>query len=321
LANCAANLLINLSHNNEALEAYTASLRVSLQEKIWPYAINTLHNMQAAVLDQNKPAQSQRVAGFALELATITRDDESTFPILVDMFIEHSCFGQWAEADAMWSHISSVDPHILRNDRRPGRVEKAYALHQFFRGSMLEEHLVKAERIAEKGNGRATIRSLQELRGNWQAEKGEWSEAAENFKGAVRLARERGILNTAAETGLALAKQHLGQLIDAQVEAERLSLSREPSHRPLAQLWLALNEHDKAKEHALAAYKEAWADGEPYVHRYELNKATELLHQLGVPIPDLPPYDPDKDEAFPWEADVRAAIEKLRAEKGGKQGN
>ena len=29
---------------------------------------------------------------------------------------------------------------------------------------------------------------------------------------------------------------------------------------------------DNEKKHALAAYKWAWADGEPYVHRYNLNK-------------------------------------------------
>ncbi|GEM_PF-3111220 len=67
----------------------------------------------------------------------------------------------------------------------------------------------------------------------------------------------------------------------------------------------------QAKPHALAAYRWAWADGEPYVHRYELTRTTELLQQMNVPIPNLPP----KDEPFPWEADVRAAIEKLRAEK------
>jgi hypothetical protein len=32
-------------------------------------------------------------------------------------------------------------------------------------------------------------------------------------------------------------------------------------------------------------------------------------------IPQLPPYDPAKDARYPWEAAVRAAIEKLRAEK------
>ena len=30
-------------------------------------------------------------------------------------------------------------------------------------------------------------------------------------------------------------------------------------------------------------------------------------------------YDPAKDEKFPWEDDVRAAIEKLRAEKAAEE--
>jgi hypothetical protein len=79
-------------------------------------------------------------------------------------------------------------------------------------------------------------------------------------------------------------------------------------------LWLALSDFDRAKHHALASYTWAWADGEPYVNRYELTKSAELLQQMNVPIPTLPPYDPAKDERFPWEADVRAAIEKLRTE-------
>lgn len=57
------------------------------------------------------------------------------------------------------------------------------------------------------------------------------------------------------------------------------------------------------------------------MHRYELTKTTELLQQMNVSVPVLPPYDPTKDEPFPWEADVRATIEKLKAEKeGGKNG-
>jgi hypothetical protein len=80
-----------------------------------------------------------------------------------------------------------------------------------------------------------------------------------------------------------------------------------------------LGDLDQAKHHALASYTWAWADGEPYVNRYELTKTTELLHELGVLIPNLPPYDPENDEPFPWEAEVRAAIEKIRAEKAAKK--
>ena len=134
------------------------------------------------------------------------------------------------------------------------------------------------------------------------------------------MAREVRLVDPGSETGLALAKHHLGQLTgdDARSEAERLTGLRQPAHRTLALLWLALGDHEHAKHHALAAYRWAWADGEPYVHRYELTKTTELLNTLGVPIPNLPPYDPAKDEPFPWEADVRAAIEKLKAEKQAK---
>jgi hypothetical protein len=53
------------------------------------------------------------------------------------------------------------------------------------------------------------------------------------------------------------------------------------------------------------------------VRRYDLSKATELLQQLNVPLPNLPPYDPAKDEPFPWEAEVRALLEATRAEQQG----
>jgi len=61
--------------------------------------------------------------------------------------------------------------------------------------------------------------------------------------------------------------------------------------------------------------RSAWGDGEPYVRRYELARTTELLQQMQVPIPNLPPYNPDKDAPIPWAAEVRAAINKLRDEK------
>ena len=127
-------------------------------------------------------------------------------------------------------------------------------------------------------------------------------------------------IDASSETGLALAKHHLGQLANPREEAERLAQLRDPAHRLLAQLWLAIGDAEKAKNHALAAYKWAWADGEPYVRRYALIESTKLLRQMNVPIPNLPPYDPAKDEKLPWEDEVRAAIEKLRAKKKVKKG-
>lgn len=184
---------------------------------------------------------------------------------------------------------------------------------------MSEENLAHAEQLARTGKNRGAIRHLHSLRGEWRLERGEWALAAVSLREAVSMARAVGQTDADAETRLALTQFHLGQLADAGGEAERLANAKQPAHRPLADLWLAIGDHEQAKTHALAAHKWAWADGEPYVHRYELTKARALLEKLGVPIPARPPYDPSKDGKFPCEDEVVAAIEKLRAEREAEE--
>jgi hypothetical protein len=112
-------------------------------------------------------------------------------------------------------------------------------------------------------------------------------------------------------------------LATARDEAETISrLLNEPHPPPyfaLAELYFALGDRERAKEHAFAAYRSAWADGEPYVYRFELERAKALLQKLGVEPPVLPPYDPVKDGKYPMEDEVNAAIEKLRAEKAAEK--
>jgi hypothetical protein len=79
-------------------------------------------------------------------------------------------------------------------------------------------------------------------------------------------------------------------------------------------IWQTVGDVTQAAKHALAAYRWAWADGEPYVYRYELTKATELLREMNVPVPRLRRYDPRKDEPLPWETTVQAAIARIHAQ-------
>ena len=132
------------------------------------------------------------------------------------------------------------------------------------------------------------------------------------------MAREAGLSDPVAEIRLTLARFHLGQLTTAREEAERLSSESGPAHLPLAELWHALGDTEQAVKHAHAAYRYAWADGEPYVRRYDLDRAADLLRQLGETIPALPAYDPARHPAYPWEAGVEAAIEELRKKKRSK---
>jgi hypothetical protein len=146
-------------------------------------------------------------------------------------------------------------------------------------------------------------------------EQPEWALAIESLGEAATMARTAGQTDARAETFLALAKFNLGQLKEPRREADQLASASSVDNRALAELWLAIGDDEQAKKHALAAYKWAWADGEPYVHRYALNKARALLEKLGAEIPNLPAYDPAEDGKFPLEDEVAAAIEKLRAKK------
>lgn len=154
---------------------------------------------------------------------------------------------------------------------------------------------------------------MHTLRGEWNLEQGRWAAAADAFRQAITFAREVGEREPAAEARLALAGFHCGELDDPRLQADLLERAG-GARRTLGELWFAIGDRERAERAALAAYKSAWAEGEPYVWRWQLNKARRLLEKLGVEPPNLPPYDAAKDEKLPWEDEVRATIETLRAE-------
>ena len=316
LANEAAIALDHCDELAAAIGAYGTALRVDLKAEDWTNGAIDLRNISTNLTAQNRLAPALRTASFSLEFATLSEDKPGVFRCRILLFADQSLRGQWAEAAATWSLLDPMGRAWPRAVYRPGRAEQHYAEFHFWQGSLQEAHLAEAERLAAQGKDRGIIRGLHRLRGDWRLTQGKWALAAASYQEAVRLARDtRSVIDAASETGLALAKHHLGQLANPREEAERLAQLRAPAHRFLAQLWLALGDPSQAMHHALAAYKDAWADGEPYVKRYALTQTTELLRRMNVPIPNLPPYDPAKDEKPPWEADVRAAIEKLRAKK------
>lgn len=253
-----------------------------------------------------------------LNLAILSGDKEAIFCARLFRFEQLDVLGKWAEAQAVWDLLDPMGRDWSRAAYRPGSAESLYVRFRSRQGDLSEECLAQAEQLAKAGKNRQAIRDLHGLRGQWCLDRGQWALATESLREAVSMARAVGQTDAAAETQLALAQFHLGQLADPRRKAEQLASAYRMFRRGLANLWLAIGDHEPAKKYALAAYKSAWADGEPYVHRYGLNKAGALLETLGEPIPSLPPYDPAKDEKFPYEDEVAAAIEKLRAEKAAK---
>lgn len=315
LANDAAVALRNTGQHEQALAVYGTALAANLSRADWVEVRTVLSNLSNLFMAQNRLAQEDHCQRLGLDVAILTGNDGQIFIARLFRFSLLTQIGEWAKAQALWDLLDPMGRNWPRHLYRPGNVEYHHALFRFWQGELEEKHLVQAEELAKQGKNRAIIRALHRLRGEWCLERSDWGLAAESLGEAVSMARGVGDTDPQAETQLALARFHLGQLVDSQHEAEQLASAQWVSPRALAEIWPATGNRDRAKPQALAAYKFAWPDGEPYVSRYELNKARALLEQVGAEIPNLPPYDPAKAEKLPWEDELVAAIEKLRVEK------
>jgi tetratricopeptide (TPR) repeat protein len=317
LTNDAALALLDMHAVNDSVVANNASIQINLEVENWNNVTNSLHVASVILLKQSI-AKAFRASILALEISTLLNNTENIFASRLWLFCRQALAGQWREAELTWQLLDPMGRAWSRARHRPGMAECEFARFRHMKGDLKEEHLALAERLAAKGKNRPTLRALHWLRGIWRLDQGEWVLAVVSLQEVVRMDRERGYFDAQSETALALAKFHLGQFAEPMREAGRLAQLRDPAHRYLAQLWLALGDTEQAKHHALAAYTWAWADGEPYVRRQALTKATELLQQMSVPIPNLPPYDPANDKPLPWEADVRTAIQEIRARLNNK---
>ena len=319
LANEAAMAMGGVGQTFEELAVYSTSLKTCLERSKMAEVVVRLSNVAATLNGLNRLAKEDFCLQSAVGIASNDDDEESLFRTLLSRFFQLSRLGQWAEAEFLWHRLDPMGREWSRPVYGQGYAEYGYLLACFWQGRLLEGELTRAQQLACDGRDRWVIRRLHHLRGEWNVHRECWDLAAESLNEAVRMARAVDRTDAAAETQLAFAKFRLGSLADPRHEAEQLAQLKKPAHRALAELWLAIGDREQAKEHALAAYRWAWADGEPFVHRYELTKSRALLEQLGAEIPNLPPYDRAKDEKLPWEDAVVAAIEELRATKAAEK--
>ena len=181
--------------------------------------------------------------------------------------------------------------------------------------SLTHNQLANAATRAHSLRGR---RSLAELRYELFIQQEQFTKALTAVQEHEQLGRNAGIDVAPAATAFLLAK--LGRTGEA-TAAEEDSLARLPRihpaqrpHRFLAQALRELGRHAEAATHARAAYRQAWADGPPNSHHWNLRAARQLLQDLGEPIPDLPTTDP-ADVKIPLEHEVRTFIAALEAER------
>jgi Domain of unknown function (DUF4062) len=291
-----------------AQAACQSTLEIGLREKEWQFVWASLTVATRVLRDQHGLALCDRLLLLALTAAEVEGGEQLLFVARLNRFRHASLLGRWPEARTEWRALDPMGRNWNRHTYRPGDAEAAYAVFQFRQGLLSEDVLAEAEALARSGRNRQGARSLHALRARWLVERGELDLAAENLHEAIRLTHESGGRDGSLEASLAVVRFRLGQLPDPRREADRLSGQPGPPDLALAELWDAAGDAERAGRHALDAYRWAWADGAPYVDRYELDRAAALLRRLGVPVPVLPGYDPDRDPQWPFERKLRAAF-------------
>jgi hypothetical protein len=312
IATNAAIAFTGLGDHAQAAELDQIALRFGIAAGDWISVRTDLTNLAIDLRHLNQLALSERYTFHSLHLAEALENEDHLFIARLKCVEILTLTGQWEVAGELWHLADRMGRDWPRHLYRPGDAE-GYRLRLMLaaRERLTEGDFAAAESLARTGQSRKVLRELHRLRGGWRLGRGEYALAAESFQDAIRMAHEAGFPDTTSETQLALARLHLDQLPAAREEAVRLSAGRDPAHLELAELWLAIGESEQAAFHADAAYRYAWADGEPHVRRYELDRAKTLLQRLGEGIPALPAYDAAQHPRFPWEDEITAAITEL----------
>ncbi len=316
LANSAAGVLRRLGDVDQALALYEMALRLAIRAGYLTGAVVFLSNVARVFRQLNLIAASERATWMTIELADRIGSRQHIYRARRRAFVWLVVVGRIDEAEEMWESLA-----VGRTGRGVARLWTETMLdHAWFRyqqGDLTADVLAEVEAGAHRHRIRYVTRGVHRLRGTWLARRGDWERSAAELSTAVSMARQIGMHDGMAEARLALANLHLGRLTEPVQAANELAAARTTHDQALAELWLAIGDVEQAEKHALAAYRWAWADGEPYVRRFDLDQARRLLEALGAEIPVLPPYDPANDPELPWEANVRAYMESLRRENGG----
>src|SRR5581483_816764 len=201
-----------------------------------------------------------------IDLALLADSKERLFLARLHRVLQLARIGKWAEAQGEWDKLQQhrFSVRVARHNYVDGDEQLIFAQFRFWKGDVQPQHFNDAESHARHDHNRRVVRSVHALRGAWSLDRGDCVHASESLSEAVAMARAAGQQDTLSETKLVVALLQIGRLPDADRQAELLSQRKRPAHVDLGHLWRLIGDPSRAREHALAGYKWAWSDGEPY---------------------------------------------------------
>lgn len=304
-------VLSYLGRNEEALPIRTADLKNDLDLDNTIDMMATLHNYGLSLGYINRLAHALRCYRYTLTLAELTEDEEQIAYGHYSLMGIYLDLGRWDETQSAYETFIANPP----DDKFLMYAHREFAIVLMRQGadhSEVQELLDKAEELNREQNITFQRRKLSYARGLMALRDGRVDEAINFFAEAARIGYEQGLRDADAWGGLARAHAEKGDLH----QALRIIQDGVDDHGySAAVVYLANGDHAAAKEAALEFYTWAWAQGEPYVRRWELEQARNILQQLGEPEPQLPIWDEANYVPFEHEDKVIEYIEKLKRER------
>jgi hypothetical protein len=265
-----------------------------------------LHNHYHTLRDGNEPAGAAHVLALARDVAVALDEQQRVLWGDVSLVLDRTEQGQVGEARSLWTDMVSRPAWQHRDGQLEAQclLAEGWRLHReaALTAAFLDAAFARVRALGE----RSFERWLWQLAGDWHQSAGRDTEAADAFAHAIRMAREVGLSDTDSEAQRGLSLARLGRRREA--DSAAASAERAPPHVYLAELYLALEQREQARTHALAGYKWAWADGPPWYHHWQLQRCRAVLQALGEPEPQLSPFDPAKVKPIDYEPDIRRLL-------------
>ncbi|MCY1063298.1 hypothetical protein OV090_00900 [Nannocystis sp. RBIL2] len=300
-----ANALAIVGRDDDAAALRELGIRLDLQQRDASGLVISLVNWALSIEADNHNHAALRTFILAHRLAVAAGGKQA-------LLLRHRArmaieFGRWDEAEA---HVAAIAESELGAHDRLSLAHDRAAL-AIYRGEDPAPWLAAAWRESERTPRLFEIAELHALEARVAADAGAWAAAETHLCEALQLARRMGSSVARFSAELATCLAHL----DRPVEARRAlaAAGDEAPDRLLAEAHLALGEPDLARPLALAAYRFAWGDGPPFASFDGLRQCTRLLEQLGLPLPELPPFDPARSPQIACEAEIEAFIADLAA--------
>jgi tetratricopeptide (TPR) repeat protein len=307
-----------LGRFEQAILFHRDQLRINLESELWINIIAGLQDLAHCTRKMNWLASSERIEDLAYELAVVTDSKDMLTGLLVHRMPTFTTLGRFEEAESLLTSFRQSEQPPLEI-YRPGDAEYRLAVLLFLQDKLTVTDLDQADQVANHGRNVFSRHRLAALRAEWELTQDNPTAALDAIEHAFSIVRRTGtpVPDYLGIRGLALARLgHTTEARETLAEAEEVwdgLLPRFPLFA--AEAWLVLGDRNQARESIRQAYRSAWADGPPYIHWYYLKQCRELMAELGEPEPQLPPFDPDKVEPIPYEAEIRAVIERLKAER------